>query len=107
MLPDQANDLRKLVLHAVRGVHPPEVQPPKTVVVCGGKGGVGTTTAAVYLAAALAREGQRVVLVDANLAGPSVAGLCGLDEPSGVSDVLAGRRTVHEVLVRGPLGMQV
>lgn len=107
MLPDQANDLRKLVLHAVRGVHTPEARPPKTVVVCGGKGGVGTTTAAVNLSAALAREGQRVVLVDADFAGPSVAGMCGLDEPSGVADVLAGRRTVHEVLVRGPLGMQV
>lgn len=107
MLPDQANDLRKLVLHAVRGVQSPEARPPKLVVVCGGKGGVGTTTAAVNLSAALAREGQRVVLVDADFAGPSVAGMCGLDEPSGVADVLAGRRTVHEVLVRGPLGMQV
>lgn len=107
MLPDQANDLRKLVLHAVRGGHTPEARPPKRVVVCGGKGGVGTTTTAVNLSAALAREGQRVVLVDADFAGPNVATMCGLDEPNGVADVLAGRRTVHEVLVRGPLGMQV
>jgi flagellar biosynthesis protein FlhG len=108
MLPDQANDLRNLVLRAARGVGPAyDVPPPKLVVVAGGKGGVGTTTVAVNLAAALAREGRRVVLVDADFAGPNVAELCGVDGPYGAADVLAGRRTVHEVLVRGPIGIQV
>jgi flagellar biosynthesis protein FlhG len=107
MLPDQANDLRKLVIHSVRGVTSPDVPPPKLVVVAGGKGGVGTTTVAVNLAAALAREGSRVVLVDADFAGPNVAELCGLDGAYGAADVLAGRRTVHEVLLRGPIGIQV
>ena len=107
MNPDQANDLRKLVLHAVRGAVAPESRPPKLVVVAGAKGGVGTTTVAVHLSAALAREGHRVVLVDADFVGPDVSGLCGFDEAHGAADVLAGRRTVHEVLVRGPLGMQV
>lgn len=107
MLPDQANDLRKLVFHSVRGVGSSEVPHPKLVVVAGGKGGVGTTTVAVNLAAALAREGSRVVLVDADFAGPNVAELCGLDGAYGAADVLAGRRTVHEVLLRGPIGILV
>lgn len=107
MLPDQANELRKLVFHSVRVVGSPDVPPPKLVVVAGGKGGVGTTTVAVNLAAALAREGSRVVLVDADFAGPNVAELCGLDGAYGAADVLAGRRTVHEVLLRGPIGIQV
>jgi flagellar biosynthesis protein FlhG len=107
MSPDQAHDLRRLVLHAGRGGLNDSSPPPKIVVVCGGKGGVGTTTIAVNLAISLVREGRRVVLVDADFAGPDVATLCGLDEPYGTAEVLAGRRTVHEVLSRGPGGVQV
>jgi len=103
---DQAHDLRRLVLNAGRGGQN-ELSPPKIVVVCGGKGGVGTTTVAVNLAISLVREGRRVVLVDADFAGPDVATLCGLDEPYGAAEVLSGRRTLHEVLSRGPGGIQV
>jgi flagellar biosynthesis protein FlhG len=107
MLPDQANDLRNLVLRTARGIGASDAPPPKLVVVTGGKGGVGTTTVAVNLAASLAGDGQRVVLVDADFAGPNVAEQCGLDDAYGAADVLAGRRTVHEVLLRGPMGIQV
>lgn len=107
MLPDQANDLRKLVLRAGRGGGLNDAPPPKIVVVAGGKGGVGTTTVALNLSVALAREGRRTVLVDADFAGPDIAGLCRIDEQYGAADVLAGRRTVHEVLQRGPGGIQV
>ena len=106
MSPDQANDLRKLVLRTGRnGLN--DAPPPKLIVVAGGKGGVGATTVAVNLAVALGREGRRVVLADVDFAGPDVAALCGLDEPYGSADVLAGRRTVHEVLQRGPGGIHV
>lgn len=106
MTPDQANDLRKLVLQSGRGaLH--DAPPPKLVVVAGGKGGVGTTTVAVNLAVALARDGRRTVLVDADFAGPDCASLCRIDERYGAADVLAGRRTVHEVLQLGPGGIQV
>lgn len=107
MRPDQATDLRKLVLHSARGFGVHDAPPPRLIVVAGGKGGVGTTTAAVHLATALAREGRRVVLVDANFASPDVAQLCGCDDAYGAIDVLSGHRTVHEVLERGPLGVQV
>lgn len=106
MMPDQANDLRQLVLRQGRGgLH--DAPPPKLVVVAGGKGGVGTTTLAVNLSVALARQGRRTVLVDADFAGPDCAALCRLDERYGGADVLAGRRTVHEVLQLGPGGVQV
>jgi len=77
------------------------------VVVSGGKGGVGTTTVAINLAVALARQGRRAVFVDADMEhggntqiGPQLDRGC-------VLDVLAGRRNVHEVLQRGPSGIQV
>jgi len=47
--------------------------------VLSGKGGVGKSTVAVNLAAALASAGRRVGLLDVDLHGPSVPGLLGLD----------------------------
>jgi flagellar biosynthesis protein FlhG len=104
---DQANDLRNLVLRAGRP-SPAASTPPKLVVVAGGKGGVGTTTIAVNLAIALAHDGRRVVLVDADLDGADAGTLCHVDEPaSTVADILSGRLSVHEALERGPSGIQV
>jgi ATP-binding protein involved in chromosome partitioning len=50
----------------------------KVVVVASGKGGVGKTTVAVGLALALARQGQAVGLLDADLYGPDVPRMLGL-----------------------------
>ncbi len=77
------------------------------IAVTGGQRGVGTTTIALNLAVALALQGQRTILVDADLERGAVAGLCGIAERGSILDVLASRRTIHEVLTRGPAGIQV
>ncbi|SHJ94315.1 NUBPL iron-transfer P-loop NTPase [Malonomonas rubra DSM 5091] len=51
--------------------------------VASGKGGVGKTTLAVNIALALARLGQRVGLLDADVYGPSVPVMLDLDESPG------------------------
>ncbi len=50
------------------------------LLVLSGKGGVGKSTVAVNLALALAGEGYRVGLLDADLHGPSIPKLLGLEE---------------------------
>jgi flagellar biosynthesis protein FlhG len=107
MMQDQANELRQLVLRGARPATTPSGPPPKLIVVTSGKGGVGTTTVAVNLAIALARDGRRTVLVDADFESADAATLCRLEATYTVADVLAGRRTVHEALERGPAGIQV
>ncbi|MEM7243707.1 MAG: Mrp/NBP35 family ATP-binding protein [Acidobacteriota bacterium] len=49
------------------------------VVVASGKGGVGKSTVAVNLAVALAAEGAKVGLLDADITGPSVAKMLDLE----------------------------
>ena len=104
---DQADQLRNLVLRAARERVSSCGPAPRLIVLTGGKGGVGTTTLSVNLSVALAQQGQRVVLVDANPTQADVAPLCGLDERYSVSDVLQSRRNIHEVLEPGPAGIQV
>lgn len=106
-MPDQATELRKLVLAAPRDALAGAGSPPRLLVLTGAKGGVGTTTLAVNLAVAMADHGVRVVLVDADVQRADVTTLCGLDDHQGMADVLASRRDIHEVLMRGPAGIQV
>jgi len=54
--------------------------------VASGKGGVGKSTVAVLLAQALAAQGHKVGLLDADITGPSVPRLLGLSSFRGESD---------------------
>jgi flagellar biosynthesis protein FlhG len=104
-MPDQASPLRNLVLResAASADHGHS----RLIVVAGGKAGLGVTTVGVNLAVALARHGLRTVLIDADLECANAAALCGCATSPGLGEVLASRRDIHEVLQRGPGGIQL
>lgn len=76
--------------------------PPRTIVVTSPLPGDGKSTIACNLALTLAASGTNVVLVDGDLRRSKVALTMGLSGSAGLSDVLAGRAAVAEVLQRAP-----
>lgn len=80
---------------------------PGVYAICSGKGGVGKTNVAVNLALALAQQGQRTMLLDADVSLANVDVLLGLQPKFNLGDVLAGDADLESTLVSGPCGVSV
>jgi flagellar biosynthesis protein FlhG len=97
MIEDQASSLRRM--NQSRLI--------KVIAVTGGKGGVGKTNVTLNTAIALAQQGKRVMVLDADLGLANVDVLLGLRVEKNLSHVLSGECTLDEVLVEGPYGIKI
>src|SRR5262249_42060492 len=70
----------------------------RTIAIASGKGGVGKSNLAANLAVALGERGARVLLVDADLAQASLDLLLGLHPRFDLQHVLAGDRTLEDIV---------
>lgn len=80
----------------------------KIIVITSGKGGVGKTTTAINLAAAMNHFGKDVLVIDANLSTPNV-GVClnSPEVPVSLNHVLQGKAYPFEAVYEHESGMKV
>jgi flagellar biosynthesis protein FlhG len=81
--------------------------PVRVIAVTGGKGGVGKTSVAVNLSAALASAGRRVMLLDGDLGLANVDVFLGLSPRQTMAQVLSGECTLDQIIIESPYGIQV
>ncbi len=101
---DQASQLRALA----RAQAPePGLFSSRVIAIASGKGGVGKTNVVAGLAMALARDGQRVVVLDADFGLANLDILLGLSPAYTLEHVLGGEKLLEEILLDGPFGIRI
>ena len=78
-------------------------RPPRRIVITSALPGEGKSTVSANLARLVARTGQKVVLIDADLRRPTMADTFGIDGHVGLTQVVAGDVAVSEALVESEI----
>lgn len=102
----QAETLEKLM----NGSQPDQqsaTKTPRVISITSGKGGVGKTSIVINLAYCLARLGQRVLILDADLNLANVDILLGLTPQHNLHHVFTGAKKLNDILMEGPGGIKI
>lgn len=97
VMQDQAEGLRRLLSGDF----------VRIVTLTSGRRGVGKTTALINLAAALAKRGKQVMVLDEHQGAHSVVGMLGLTPYFDLGHVVRRERTLEEIMLSGPEGVMV
>jgi flagellar biosynthesis protein FlhG len=79
----------------------------RTLAVTSGKGGVGKTLVSANLAASLARRGQRVLVLDADLGLANLDVVLNLHSKVTLHDVFNGKAELESAILSAPGGFSV
>jgi len=96
---DKAAHLRQMVTESGRR--------PGILAVASGKGGVGKSNIATNLSVSLAAAGHKVLLVDADISLGNVDLLMNINPRYNISHILAGRKSIEDVVHVGPEGLEI
>lgn len=94
---DQAEGLRRLLAQ----------DSPHIITVMSGSMDAGKTSTVINLAAALARNGKQVLVIDENAGATNLAATLGLNAHRDLLDVIRRDKALDEVIISGPDGIRL
>lgn len=109
MMVDQAEKLRSAVRRSGRrsSTARNSASGCRVITMASGKGGVGKTSMVLNLALLLTKMNYRVVVVDADLGLANVDVLVNAVPRYSLADVIFGSRNIQDIIIRGPLDLQI
>lgn len=80
----------------------------KFIVILSGKGGVGKTTSAINLGLAMAKLGQKAIVMDGNLSSPNLSIHLGSTYyPVTIHDVMQDKSHIRNAIYKHPTGLKI
>lgn len=107
---NQADTLKKLMTPSPKstpGRTGQQKWPPRVISLTSGKGGVGKSNLTTNLGYMLAKRGKKVLILDADINLANVDVLLGLTPQYNLHHVLMGEKSLNDVIVSGPGGIQI
>ncbi|PID76622.1 MAG: flagellar synthesis regulator FleN [Deltaproteobacteria bacterium] len=104
---DQAGTLRSLAREQMQEMQEKTPQVTRVIAVTSGKGGVGKTAVVANLAVSLARQGKRVLILDADLGLANIDVVFGLMPSFNLNHFFSGEQRLENILVEGPRGIKI
>jgi len=104
---DQAGTLRNMQDQLDSPASELNMPTTRVLSITSGKGGVGKTAVVSNVAVSLAKQGKKVLIIDADLGLANIDVVLGLAPPYNLNHFFNGERTLEEVMVEGPYGLKV
>ena len=106
-LQDQAETLRTMNPDLDPDQSPEDDQVTRVLSITSGKGGVGKTAVVANISVSLAKQGKKVLILDADLGLANIDVVFGLTPPYNLNHFFSGEHDLQSVMVEGPHGIKI
>jgi len=104
---DQAGTLRNMQSQLDKSAVELQIPMTRVLSITSGKGGVGKTAVVSNIAVSLAKQGKKVLIIDADLGLANIDVVLGISPEYNLNHFFNGERTLEEVMVEGPYGLKI